>query len=566
MTRVDRAALAGAVGTPWLFIWQGLDFTDQGYLLTSYRCFFEHPEATEDSGSVWLTNLVGATWDALFGALGVVGMRALWALCMSLGMLLAFRLARSLTSERAAALAVLVASIFLSNRRETWFSYNTSTSIMLCLAAVWLAAGISRHKPALLFAAGTVIGLLPFARLPNVLAVSLFAALGFAAWVDLEQRRRLRRSAVATALGVAVGVGVALLLVYLRGDGRLVFDNVEMLLSPQAKDIGYGADSLISKFINDHVRAFAWGLGVCVAACGAVFAMGRSAPTGDWLFVVSLGALGATALSRGEEPWRFVVTGTTFWVLAAVALGLWKRSVELRTASFIVLLVAITAPLGSAAGIYNGHMGLWLALPLVLSTLYTLESSWARGQGKKLAAIAALALLGEGVHRAATYTYRDARREALVESVGHPQLRAQYTTGARAKVVKEVLAALEQRVRPGDYLLASEGTPLLQYLTSTRPYLNRAWLMGAESDIVIAQLLAEAPKRTGCLPVVVLSQHSTRGAEWPVNPRPLESKRRLRRTRAAIKAFLQKYDYRTTWKNDFFTILQPRADLQTTCR
>ena len=86
-SRVERLALGGALGLPWLFIWQGLDFTDQGYLLTGYRCFFQHPEATEDSANLWLTNLVGASWDALFGGLGVLGMRALWALCMSLACL-----------------------------------------------------------------------------------------------------------------------------------------------------------------------------------------------------------------------------------------------------------------------------------------------------------------------------------------------------------------------------------------------------------------------------------------------------------------------------------------------
>src|ERR1041384_6156148 len=109
MPRAHRLALWGAVAVPWLFIWQGLDFTDQGYLLTGYRCFFRHPEVTEDSGSLWLTNLLGASWDAVFGGLGVLSMRALWALCLSLGMLLVFRLLRPLTSTRAAALAVLVA-------------------------------------------------------------------------------------------------------------------------------------------------------------------------------------------------------------------------------------------------------------------------------------------------------------------------------------------------------------------------------------------------------------------------------------------------------------------------
>src|SRR4029077_10966989 len=105
--------------------------------------------------------------------------------------------------------------------------------------------------------------------------------------------------------------------------------------------------------------------------------------------------------------------------------------------------------------------------------LYTLETPWAAGQGAKLALMAAIGLGGEGLQRAATYTYRDDVRRNLLTPVGRPQLRGQYTTAARAKVVGEVLDALSTRVAPGDYLLAYEGTPLLQYLTKTRPYLNR---------------------------------------------------------------------------------------------
>ncbi|HVZ32917.1 MAG TPA: hypothetical protein VG963_10845, partial [Polyangiaceae bacterium] len=153
-----------AAALPWLFIWQGLDFTDQGYLLTGYRCFFRHPEATEESGHMWLTNLVGAVWDALFGWLGVVGMRALWALTMSVCIVLAFRLLRSLTTERAAALAVLVSSVFLSDRHATWFSYNSFSTLIFVVVAVCLSIGIWRSQARWLFAAGVGIGLAPFAR------------------------------------------------------------------------------------------------------------------------------------------------------------------------------------------------------------------------------------------------------------------------------------------------------------------------------------------------------------------------------------------------------------------
>jgi hypothetical protein len=566
MTRVDRFALGGALAVPWLFIWQGLDFTDQGYLLTGYRCFFRHAEATEDSGSEWLTNLLGAAWDALFGGLGVLGMRAMWAACMSLGMLLAFRFVRGFASERASALAVLSASVFLSDRCETWFSYNTSSSLLFVAAALCTARGVSSQRRAWLFGAGAWIGALPFARFPNLLAVALLAAPVLAALLEPERRARLLRDLGVMVLGVAAGVLGTLALIYLHGDAAMFFRALRGLFAPNLEAAGYGVDSLFLKFVRDQTRALTWGFAICVGGFGLSFLLSKLPARLGWGLVVLAAPLAVWGLTRGEESWSAAAPGTTYFVFAAVTLGLWKHSVQLRVAAFIVLIIVVIAPLGSNNGILNAHMGLWLGVPLLLALLSSLEAPRLGGQGAKLALLAGLVLAGEGVHRAATYTYRDGERGELVTPVPHPQLRGQYTTAARAKVVSEVLVALEQRVAPGDYLLAYEGAPLLQYLTKTRPYLNRPWLMSYESPQVIAELAEAAPARTGCLPVVVRTFKSARAFDWPSRSRPLEGKEPMRSTRRVLKTFLNRHGYERTWRNAFFEILEPPPAERRQCR
>ncbi|HEX2871704.1 MAG TPA: hypothetical protein VHP33_10615 [Polyangiaceae bacterium] len=566
MTRVDRVALGGALVVPWLFIWQGLDFTDQGYLLTGYRCFFRHVEATEDSGSLWLTNLIGATWNALFGGLGVVGVRALWALCMSLGMLLAFHFVRRFTSVRVAALASLVASVFLSDRRETWFSYNTSSSLMFMAAAMSTAYAVSQRSVPWLFGAGVWIGALPFARIPNLLAVGLVAAPVLAALLEPARRARLLRDLGVMLLGVVAGASGLLALIYLMGHWPVFTSALRGLFAPSMEAGGYGTDSLLHKFISDQTQALLCGLAICVGGFLLSLILRKLPAKVGWPVVVVVAALGAWGLTQGEELWSVAAPGTLYFVLGGVTLGLWKRSLELRVAAFVVLVIVVIAPLGSNNGIRNAHMGLWLGVPLLLALLSALEAPRLGGQGPKLALLAGLALFGEGIHRGATYTYRDGEREQLVVPVKHPQLRGQYTTAARAKVVSEVLDALAGRVRPGDYLLAYEGAPLLQYLTKTRPYLNRPWLMSYESPKVIARLAAEAPARTGCLPVVVRTFKSTRGFDWPKPARPLEGKEPMRSTRRVLKRFLERHGYERTWGNAFFEILEPPAAQRRQCR
>jgi hypothetical protein len=566
MTRADRVLLGVALAIPWLFIWQGLDFTDQGYSLTNYRCFLRHPEATVDSGALWLTNLIGGLWDAAFGWLGVVGMRALWALCHSLGLLLAFRALRPLTSERAAALAVLVTSPFLSDRRETWFSYNTSTSLLLVAAAVCMVAGIARRQPKLLFGAGMWIGILPFARFPNLLAVALLAAPGFAALIDRERRSTLLRDLGISVLGVAAGCALMLALIALRGDTQLVFDGVAELFAPAAQEAGYDTGSLLQQVLDDHSRALGAGLLTCLV--GGALARGLPAVPRHVgaLLLVSLAALMVWGLHKTNEYWRYFVPGTAYWVLAAVALGLWKLPPPVRVASFIALTVVLIAPLGSNNGIKNAHMGLWLSLPLLLSLLYSLGPERLWGQGAKLAMLAGLVLVGEAADRTWAYTYRDAPRAQLVAPVNHPQLRGQYTTPSRARVVQEVLDQLGTRVEPGDYLLAYEGTPLLHYLTKTRPYANRPWLMGAGSGQGAIPLIKKARKRTGCLPVAVLATKSTRTFGWPERRNRLEQRPSIARTRKAVRAFLRDNEYTHTWENGFFVILEPPPEKRAKCR
>ncbi len=564
--RFDDLALRAALAVPWLFIWQGLDFTDQGYLLTTYRCFFRHPEATEDSAPTWLTNLVGAIWDAIFGSLGVVGMRALWALCMSLGMVLAVRLLRATIGGRVFGLAALPASVFLSDRRETWFSYNTSSSLVFAAAAVCLVLGIEQRKKNWLFSAGVLIGVAPFARFPNLLAAALVATIGFAALIDPERRRTLLRDLGLTCAGIVAGVCGTLALIQVLGHARLFYAGIAGLFLPSVQSAGYSFSDLFSTFVREQTLALEWGAAVCASGWLLSQALGRVPVAVGWLLACATAGLAAYGLSLGDEPWRFVVTGTSYWVLAAIALGLWKRRVELRVAAFAVLTVVVIAPLGSNNGIKNAHMGLWLALPLIVATLLSLDATLLKGQALKLALIVGLTLTGEGLSRAASYTYRDSLRSTLLTPVQRPQLRAQFTSPERAQVVAEVLDALRQRVSPGDYLLAYEGTPLLQYLTKTTPYLNRAWVMGYESGDVIAKLAAEAPRRTGCLPVVVVSSKTTRSFDWPRHSKRLEERQPQRGTRKVLKAFLRAHDYQRTWTNGFFEILETPSAHGAHCR
>jgi hypothetical protein len=180
--------------------------------------------------------------------------------------------------------------------------------------------------------------------------------------------------------------------------------------------------------------------------------------------------------------------------------------------------------------------------------------------------LAVVVVCAEGAFRMMTYTYRDAPRRELNHSVRNaPQLRGLLTTRERAASLSEVVPALSARVRPGDYLLTSESTPLLQYLTHARPYLGIPWIMVDEDPAELETLLERAPQQRGCLPVLVRARGNARSPAWPRDVRRGVD-RHHQAARRVIAGFVKRNGYRVTWSNDFFEILEPSTTSTGGCR
>lgn len=563
--RVWRLALLVALSVPWSLIWQGVDVTDQGYLLTIYRQFLKHPEAVNQAAHMWLTNEVGAIWDALFGSFGVVAHRALWALCLSSGLFIAFRAVSRVTSVRMAALSVLAASLFLCNRRETWFSYNVLTALINAGAVALMTRGLLEERDGLLFLSGALLGASPFARFPNVLGLALLSGPIFLRFIQPARGARTLRDVSCLLLGTAAGVLGVALAIAASGGWSVYSASLRGLFAPAVSKTGHGTSALLTLFVADQASALIAGAFASGMVFGAHLLL-RSVPkVARWTALTLVGVLCVWGLlpwgsSSDPELWRRFVVGSCYVVLALTAFGVGGAALQLRVLSFLALVALVVTPLGSDQGTRNAHWGLWLALPSTIAALGSLDGAGPKLHGIRDLAFLLMGVVGiEGLHRIRDYTYREASRERLTEAVPIPQLRWQLTTAHRARVLAEVSAALEARVHPGDYLLTSESVPLLQYLTRTRPYLGIPWIMVDEDPGQLAELFERAPREKGCLPVLVRARGNARSPAWPDNvAKGLD--RHHTPARRVIAAFLRRHGYETAWKNSFFEILEPRAE------
>lgn len=69
-----------------------------------------------------------------------------------------------------------------------------------------------------------------------------------------------------------------------------------------------------------------------------------------------------------------------------------------------------------------------------------------------------------------------------------------YTKQRRATIINNVLFELNKHVQPNDYLLVFDKTPMLHFLTETRPYMYNPWVWIYDS-ISFKKKLQQAEKK-----------------------------------------------------------------------
>ena len=74
--RYNVALVLFLLVVPVLLMFQGLDFTDAGFVVTGYQQFFDHPESVSYWFFMWVTNAIGGLFYLLLGeTLGLVSMK-----------------------------------------------------------------------------------------------------------------------------------------------------------------------------------------------------------------------------------------------------------------------------------------------------------------------------------------------------------------------------------------------------------------------------------------------------------------------------------------------------------
>jgi hypothetical protein len=506
----------------WCALWglQGVDMSDEGWLLSAYQQAYRHPESVESVFLYYNAVAVGGLWNLIFGWMGMYGFRLLYALNTALLAATTCQILKPHVSRRIIYLGITLV-LLAQNFGCIVFHHNQFTplllsiSILLCLRKRYVLGGM-------------VFGINYFTRLPNVTLSALLILFLIHAF-----RHKTLKPLGQTLAGILAGC--ISVLAYMAAAGHLhTFLNSVSSLGDAAQ-------------VSDSTHNLSYMLGIYLT---------------DWLHVL---------LQMILPVWPLYDFVTYLYAISTLALiyTLYQhRHEEAKTLLPLAALIILYAqPLGSDFGIGNmGVFSLWLAVPLSCGIIWEkISAIKPKGIPGPLLPLLIFAIpLGY-------YTYTQTwgllsccmsdtgGRWNMTHRIHHP-LATTFTTRANMLAADSLLAVLPRYVQPDDYLLCYQNTPMLHYYTHTRPYLYNPWLFTYDSGNF--QKCIERAGRENPTPPVVIRDKGGYATWREYNPdwnndHATDSYLHTNRKITLLNTFLRKHHYRIVWENATFQILVP---------
>ena len=570
---------------PLLFVRQGLDFTDTGYLLANYQQIFNEPASIGSSFRIWLTDILGGIWIYFFGdSLGLLGYRFAGVLLVYSSVYCSYLVLKGHFDKRHLLWGLLVSLIFI-NRSGYQFDYNSLTALFYVLSAYFILKGMQDNKNYLIFISAFLSGLNIFIRLPNVLGFLFVLCIFFAGHLNKTRFSVQVKQSIYYLAGYLSSIIVVFAVMHLLGHFEIYISTLKDTFIMLYDLKGYhSSDRLANTYLIQH-KIVSAKTGVIILGLTVISVMltlfSRFRNRFLQYLIILLTAFCLVYFNYDSYQIRFDMVagalGILYPVLVCIIMDVGRNNKDLRLVSFVSILILVLAPQGSSEGILNSVYGMYIAMPLVFNYLWAVKSfkiniAWVTeplinrlkirlsdNEIKLIKIIAMIVFLVFTVKSAWFSTYRDsADRLAMAYKIDHSMLKGILTTKERTRVVDELLSVFPRYVRENDYLLAYEQVSLVYFLTKTRPYLYSSWPMLYSPEKNKKSLDRALQERTD-LPVIVRARGNTEEYTWP-KTKGLRHSYYFDGFRNIMDDFIKQNHYNVVWQNSFFEILSPAAE------
>jgi hypothetical protein len=570
-----------------LFIFQGVDFTDEGFYATFYQQIFHSPQSVQYNFMYWLSGIIGGAYIYLFPSFGLLGLRLGGVLATTLTIILSFNLLKKHLNNGHLKLGLLLATVLISNDPKALF-YDNLSALFFVAIVVFLFNGLSENKLSKLFLCGIFLALNLFIKLTNLADIALGAVILYHAILSKANLKYVLKQ-VACFVGGIVITTIAILLI-MKWIGHL---SIFMSCISLVKQMGasgentHGVVKLIKWFKYEYTHAIInaiYTLLIVIVGAAIINKIKNKYVKQIILYSFSLITLSVfivLAFIKDSFAIPYLLLGiiTGLSLIAAILIVISNnKNINIKTLAFSGAIMVLILPLGSDFGMYAaGRYALWLALPIAIGYYLNLSSyplnmpflkqtsiakiiSFFRVAEKQLPAICkwvVASFIIVFLFIAFTNTWNDTKdRTKMIYKVNSIFLQGVFTTQQKALLINELLFESAKYIKKDDYVLAYDEIPLFYAMTETKPFIYNSWPK-LYDRAVFKQELEKDLKEKNILPVVIYQKIMTLSNKWPDFTDDNKKWDINQPRNLYIRNFLDSNHYKMVWENLAFRIYIP---------
>lgn len=508
---------------------QGVSMYDEGAFLTSYEWFFSYPQCAEYFFMYYNALVAGSIWEFLFGHFHYYGFRIANILVIIATISVCFLILKQTIKHWIFYLGITM-HLLASSYGVIILHHNWISALLIVLSIYFILKALNEqpshtHNTYIyIIIAGIIIGINVFTRVANIALIGLNLILLPYYYYNRNLKITLKLL-VCSIIGTFIGIALILLFMMAMGHLDLFVDNIYNLYF-MASDEGNGHNILylLRIYVYNYYKVFRM----------IIF----------WY------------------PYNHILMLYAFSIVAAIiAFYKYRSNKQLIYILTAALLMAHLHPIGSLVGILQlGDNSLWLLIPCSIQILVTFIGSLPKY--KKIGYVLLvgfstvyLSIQIKELSHSCDFDYGS--RFDKVYRINSKKINV-YTQKTYQKELNVLIQELNKYVKPGEVLFCWDNLPLINYITSTRPFLHSAWSSCIpESNIHNAYTIAE--EENSKMPVIVISKglphdFTTYDPNWN-NTHAIETIDHRNKKIEEMLSFIKRHNYHIAWQNELFQIL-----------
>lgn len=585
----DKSFLLILLGIQVLFLFQGIDFADEGFHAAFYQQIFSNPESMVTNFMYWLTGIVGGSFYYFFPDLGLIGLRIQGILIIFSTMVIVYFFLKKYINILPLRLSTLILILFTVNEIKE-MHYDTLAAFLNICSAYFLFNGLKDNKNIRIALSGVFISLSMFTRLPSIVLLVIFLAIVYHGFIRKQKLIYVIRQVFVLFGGFVVMTIAVLGFMKLIGHLSYYYETLQIVFgwSGSSED-SHNLKRLIVQFVKDYSKSIIYGLFLILS----MFALIKidNFQTHQFKFKtkftyqsIKAGIVAITIYLLISQHFTYSSAITLFSGISLITaiIILLNQNVknEIKLLAFIGSLVLFFEPFGSAGGIATaGRHSLWIIFPLAVDYIFSIKTIGGKlkisGEKQDYSIdfestrtqvntfkhyFIGLCLLVT-LYFSYYYPYFDmSDRIKMTSGIENKLAKGIYTTKERAQVINELLKESATYVKKDDYVFAYDCIPMYHFLTETRPYIGNTWPWLYVPEVFDIKL-KKAKYRSKVLPVIILQNMSTLSTNWPQNAENKITRTPPEQLRDSVMfEFIRNNNYKKVWKNLAFEILLPDTE------